>query len=185
MDNYRMKSIKYRSINLLGILLLIGIGCFSCYTKAGSTTVDRFYNLTVLESKLIMIIPKGNLKKEIVKSYRSFKFRDGLDGFNISGWFEPDSSYTSMKENWEGNIISWKKTKLPPPQKIQFSKQNAWEVVAYDMGREDCIGPNLKAHLVKEGTWIDLHLSFDCYAYGDREKLLSFLKNIKIQTKKG
>jgi hypothetical protein len=45
MDNYRMKSIKYRSINLLGILLIIGIGCFSCYTKAGLTSdFDDFFN---------------------------------------------------------------------------------------------------------------------------------------------
>jgi hypothetical protein len=65
MDNYRMKSIKYRSINLLGILLLIGILTGKIVIAHLKETMDYYERIEVaeIEGDLLKAVLSKNLKK--------------------------------------------------------------------------------------------------------------------------
>ena len=65
MDNYRMKSIKYRSINLLGILLLIGILTGKIVIAHLKETMDYYERIEVaeIEGDLLKAVLSKNLEK--------------------------------------------------------------------------------------------------------------------------
>ena len=163
-------------------------GCASHYTKPESafeiTEKEKSYAVTVPESKLLLIIPKGDLKRKpspIIGNYQNFTFEDKNTSFFVSGWFEPSRDFSGIKKNWESNIIRWKETKLPEPEYASFGKEGDWDFVTYVLERDNCIQSNMIAHLVKDNTWIELHLSFYCFASpGDRDHLISFLKTINV-----
>ena len=184
-----MKYTKTQITALSIMVISLIVGC-KAYTKAESTITStetkETYELTVPASKLLLSIPKKGLRKNIVKempSYRYFQFVNDKDNFIISGWFEPDTIYPGINKLWEDSVISWNNAGLSTPQKVSFSRNGIWDVVAYDMNNNHCIQPNLRAHTVSSGTWIELHLSFDCYSYSNRQGLFYFIKSIRVRTK--
>ena len=172
------------------MVFILLTGCPSHQKKSEPAIVinekAKSYEVTVPTSKLSLTIPKGDLKKPLssMESYQYFAFEDRKVDFYIYGWFESGHRFSGMKENWESNIIRWKKAGLLKPQKVSFVKEGNWDVVTYELKRNGCMQSNLRAHFVRAGTWIELHLSFYCYASsGDRERLISFLKTISVQEK--
>jgi len=124
MDNYRMKSIKYRRINLLGILLIIGIGCFSCYTKAGSTSdFDDFFN-KVDEDSNPKTINRAEWSKEknpedfdkIDKNKDGFITKEELKEVVNEAKYDLDAWFSKIDQDGNPKTINraeWSKEKNP------------------------------------------------------------------------
>ena len=122
---------------------------------------DDSFRLSVPVSRLVMIIPRGDLKvvhdsgSGPTAGPRYFHFEDAPHGIIISGWFEPADSYGGIKKFWKGETDSWKKN-----------------------------GSNthIRSEWVDLGTWIDVHISVTTAEPIDtaRAKAMSVLKSIRI-----
>jgi len=68
---------------------------------------------------------------------------------------------------------------------VAFTKIGAWEVVSYDVLAKGITVANLTAHLVKAGTWIELHLSAkQTRSLEDqRAMIIDVLGSIQVQEK--
>lgn len=170
------------------LLLLAGCAAVSYYNAKVEVEKDENrYRLTVSESKLAMTIPAEALTPSPIRTGgstdnpRYFHLKNEKTKFNISGWFEPDYMFSGAKKNFDAFHQNLIKANLPQPQNISFSKQGNWKAVSYDMSCGETSTPNLKAHWVQDGTWIDLHLSYDCSASGTLEDLLAFLSSVEIK----
>lgn len=74
---------------------------------------------------------------------------------NVSGWLEPAERYAGMKKFWakeSGGKING-----------VFGREGDWETVSYqiamNLGGKKTVQQHLRAELVRDGTWVDLHLS--------------------------
>jgi hypothetical protein len=66
------------------------------------------------------------------------------------------------------------------PENIEFLAVNSWEVVTYSLKTGDCKQSNFKANLIKEGTWIEIHLSSSC---NEEMNLKEYLEKISVEIK--
>lgn len=140
--------------------------------------LDHSYALTVPQSKLVLAMPKLNFqpnKPAPNASPRYFMFYDEKHLLGLSGWFEHESRFTSRDELWQKFLDRWPGK---PPTDVQFSQIGEWQVVKYKLEFAGQEQHNIKAHLVKNGTWLDIHIS----KLGDNpEQLLSqFLESLMI-----
>lgn len=128
------------------------------------------------QSKLRVEFP--NVKAEMA---REGYFLGGIDSLhiNVSGWLEPEQRYRGLEKFWakesRGKIAG------------TLGREGAWETVAYkiDLTAKDLVQWNLRAELVRDGTWVDLHLSTIGKA-GESDmpqRLLNVLREVKVSTK--
>jgi len=124
------------------------------------------YIVTVPVSRLVMTIPKGELRIQqgaasgAAKSPRYFYFADqAVPQLNISGWFESADGFTSIESFWRTETTGWKRAGVAAPQNVLFEHIGNWDAVLYDMHGSDVTNANIRAHWVRSGTWIDIHLS--------------------------
>lgn len=146
------------------------------------------FELTVPVSRLIMIIPKGNLSREdlgaggAAASPRYFSFVDHKSSLIISGWFESEEGYAGAETFWKRETARWKQA----PENVSFTKVGDWDVIAYDIPMP-IPGSNshFRAELAKKGTWIDVHMSLtsDRSSAESRAKLLEVLNQIQVKEK--
>jgi hypothetical protein len=174
-----------------------------CSTTGGTRPSEKIeikpagdsYALSVPVSKLMMALPRGNwsIKDQSAggggtASPRYFYFEDRKEASLIlSGWFEPDRSFTSVSKIWEQDTQAWKKRGLPEPVNVSFEKLGGWDAILYDHNFGSTVNSHLRAHWVQSGTWIDLHVSTTTKGTSaeNRKRLRAVLRGISISEKDG
>jgi hypothetical protein len=112
-----------------------------------------------------MVIPKAGLSRSNGNGFaptsnpRYFYFNDSSRGLVISGWFEPAEAFKGLKQFWADETEAWKRGDLPPAHNVQFGSIGEWQAITYDMDIPRGNNSHIRAHFVRAGTWIDLHLS--------------------------
>jgi hypothetical protein len=141
---------------------------------------ERVYELSVPVSRLVMTIPREGLTKMPMGTHpRYFYFAGEMI---VSGWFESGQRFKGIPEFWKSETDAWKRQGLAAPVDVVFAKEGSWEVIAYDMPTKLGSIPNLRAHWVQAGTWIDMHISMPVKSGpGARSKLLELLRSIEVR----
>lgn len=188
---------RFKEVIILSIVssLILVCGCtvYRNYTAKIEidTNIDS-YKLTTSVSKFTIVIPKNNLMpdKDVKKMFkggtenpRYFNFKDKETRLIISGWFEPNYIYPGMEKYFYGMTNEWKSKGLPLPENVNFFRHNDWRITSYDMPCSKSYSPNIHAHFLKENTWIDLHISYDCGSGRKVVDLINFLDTIRIVSK--
>lgn len=146
------------------------------------------YVLTVPVSKLSLSIPSQGLTQGgpsaggSTNNPRYFYFSDEARGLIVSGWFEPAGRFPGVEANWQLDQAAWKKNGLPPPADVSFGKVSDWEVVFYEQPTPDASNSHIRAHLVRAGTWIDVHISVATKGAGssNRQAASAFLDALVV-----
>lgn len=185
---------KFRVLPIL--LIVLFVSTLSIYATAAQNQieikiVDNNYEITIPSSQLILSIPKGGLITPDIDKFgaadnpRYFYLADTSGKLIISGWFEPDRSFTGVKNIWEQDSAKWSQDGLPPFQNVLFTKIENWDVVIYDINVPNISNSHIRAHWVQAGTWIDIHLSYTIKKSNQdiRTKLQDILKTIQVKRK--
>lgn len=145
------------------------------------------YWLAVPVSRLAMSLPKGGLSRKNGPSNhpRYFYFEDPALHLIVSGWFEPEQEFAGVKEVWSKDTRAWRRSGLPEPRGVSFTKIDKWDAVVYDMEVPGGTNAHIRAHWVQAGTWIDIHLSITSNesSQNARARLESLLKSIAVTEK--
>jgi len=181
----------------LGLFLLLSPFAVTPYAAAAApenvtlkvSEVENNYVLSVPISKLVMLLPKGNLiqKQNAVggstASPRYFYFQDKGRTLMVSGWFESSINYSDFNKYWNEDKDSWRSRNLPTPTNAKFFKVGGWEGVVYDLPFPKGENSHIRAHWLQAGTWIDLHLSLTSESRNSRsrEELLELLNSIQVK----
>ena len=179
---------------LAGVISLL----FAFRIRAGNSTTDSTlvvseeadsYVLNVPASKVVLRLPKGGFQRMSVASGgatgspRYFAFDDKKSGVIISGWLESSKRYKGFGKLWSADKQSFIKQGLKIEEE-RPGKIGDWDCVFYVVS----LGPgmrqqNLRACLVAEGTWVDVHLSLNAPAT-DQEGLEKVLSSIVVERRK-
>jgi hypothetical protein len=147
----------------------------------------RDYRLSVPVSRLVLTIPKGGFNRATSRaaggaasSPRYFYFTDEARRLQLSGWFENAQGFSGVNKFWEAETAQWRRSNLPEPRDVSFTKTGGWDAMVYDVA--DAAGPSshVRAHWVQADTWIDLHVST---MSGSREGLVTLLKTLEVKEK--
>jgi hypothetical protein len=182
------------------LLVVIAVLLGGCATTTGGpvpTANDRiqfiehngFYGSVMPVSKLTMIFPKGGWAQKDnnigggTSSPRYFYFEDKTNSYIMSGWFEPDRLFTSVKKLWEAESAKQQKGGLPAAVNVTYEQFNGWNTVMYDYVVAGIgTSSHIRGHWVQSGTWIDLHISTTTNksAAENRKKLKALLKGFGV-----
>jgi hypothetical protein len=184
MNNYLHKS------KLLAILCVVGLmGCSSTSNTTrhksdiSQNIVGDRIELTVAASKVKLRLPKMGLVKQdinLTASRRYFNYADAQSSLHLSGWFEPQIAYKGIQNNWQTFVKHWPGE---PFENVTFTTIKDWEYVSYIVPLPNCHQVNLKAHALKQGTWIELHLSGGCQSAGNDDVIVDYLKQVEVLVK--
>ena len=155
--------------------------------------VNGSYHLSVPVSRLTMTMAKSNWSPKDKSSLggatqnpRYFYFEDEKEASQImSGWFEQDHLFRGVPALWEQDTKSWKKVGLPEPINVSFEKFGGWDTVMYDHVFGNALSSHVRAHWVRSGTWIDVHISTTTNnsSAENRAKLKALLSDISVSEK--
>ncbi len=148
---------------------------------------DQYLEVTVPLAKLAIRVPKMGFKVVPAQnvggataSPRYFMLRDEVRGVGLSGWFEPASAFEGVKDTRPGTLQG--KTILH--QNVSRQKAGDWDTLEFDMVDESLRlnMANMHAHLVRAGSWVELHLSSNSMlSLTEQHALLSsVLRSIQI-----
>ena len=179
------------------VVLGVALSCAPKLVSGGEpdhlviTELPAAFQLTVPVSSLVMEIPKGGLTQPSVSregsraNPRYFYFADEVTGVLLSGWFESDAGFSGVQKFWADELAAWPKMKLPTPEDVTFRKIGGWDTVVYRVPVPTGTNPNIRAHWVQAGTWIDLHLSVlsTSPAADALAQLETLLKSIRVSVK--
>jgi len=151
-------------------------------------TLKGKYAITAPYGKISLHIPKGRLSRKKFRQAGSsynpnyFHFEDAENNLVVSGRFRSANGFPGIKTFWEYHLKEWKRKKCPIPQDVLFVDIGAWKVIIYDVTCPDGYGAHLSAHWLKEGKWIDLHLSMtsDQEDVGAKSRLLGLLRRMRV-----
>jgi hypothetical protein len=127
---------------------------------------DTFYKLHDPDGKLVLKIPRRDLVVQgkpgtggATESPRYFLLTETSSDLALSGWMEPASDYAGLEQFWKDETAAAKKAKGFEAKKVRFSKHDGWDLIAYDVSLpvKDVNNTHIRAELVRNGTWIDLH----------------------------
>lgn len=184
--------------SMLRMLCAIALAFVSFGAKATpadeSIVIDETessFIVTVPISQVVMEVPKGTL---IMKSEwkgtsyshpRYFIFKASHRALILTGWFEPAQAFEGLENHWASENQAWKKNGLPEPLNVVIDETGIWQTVMYEMDVPDITNSHIRAHLVRSGTWIDLHLSLTSLDSPEenRKLLLSLLESITVKDK--
>jgi hypothetical protein len=165
----------------------------TCQESSKATTLEIVesagnYVLTVPVSRLVMTIPKGRLAVKAsgaggsTDSPRYFYFEDKDSALFISGWFESDEGFPGIKQFWANETAAQKRGGLPEPRDVTFVQLGGWNAVIYEINSPIGRNSHIRAHWVRAGTWIDIHLSLtaDLTQKEIRERLQNVLQTIGV-----
>ncbi len=156
--------------------------------KLAIQETDDSFRLSVPVSRLVMTIPRGDLKvvhdsgSGPTAGPRYFHFEDAPHGIIISGWFESAQSYGGIQKFWKGETDAWKKNHLPNPKDTSIVKIDKWDAILYDIKLPEGSNTHIRSEWVDLGTWIDVHISVTTAEPIDaaRAKAMGVLKSIRI-----
>lgn len=181
------------------IAALIMIGACATPGGPGPSPSERIriletngrYIFSVPVSQLLMTMPKRgwSLKNNDIggstSNPRYFYFENGAEHAILSGWFEPDRLFTSVKQLWEEESGKRQKGSLPAAANVTYEQLGGWDTVMYDYVMGELTSSHIRGHWVQSGTWIDLHISItDKSATENRKKLKTLLKEVKVADKR-
>ena len=175
---------RTKRIAFVAALLLLGACATGDEESIDAWQAGDFYFVTVGVSKLVMMMPKGDLLPHPASNessrYSMFAARD--DSLIVSGWFEPDRLFPGIDEYWKQKIASSRKAGIPAERDVQFSKLGNWQVITYEVEVPNVTSTHMLAHWVQSGTWIELHLSTTTtgLAADNRANLTEFLQGISV-----
>lgn len=148
---------------------------------------EQSVEITVPVAKLVIRIPKANFRRlprpdvgGATASPRYFVLYDEIRNIRLSGWFEPSSAFVGVKDIppsvLNGKTIAHKN--------VAYKKIGDWDTVEFD-DVDDSIKlnmANIKAHLVRAGSWVELHLSINSLQplTEKHELLADFLRSIQV-----
>ncbi|RTL41361.1 MAG: hypothetical protein EKK49_02040 [Rhodocyclaceae bacterium] len=151
------------------------------------TEQAQAFEISVPVSSLSIRLPKAGFKRELPRnvsgataSPRYFMFSDDARGIRLSGWFESASRFEGVKDSpptvLQGRTLAH--------QNVVKKKTGAWDTVESDQvdGSLHLNMTNIHAHVVRAGSWIELHLSMNSAQplATQREQLAEVLRSIQI-----
>lgn len=171
---------------LIFTCIFLIFGCSSHSVQESNLTAQEFEStieLTVPASKVKMTIPKFEFVKQKdnpTNSYRYFYYWDTNKQLGISGWFEQASLYKGTQTHWKQFLSKWSGNQ---PTNVSFEKLNNWEVVRYNIDVQGCSQSNVKAFLVQNKTWLEIHVSSFCKDGLKQADITDFIKKISVEDK--
>jgi hypothetical protein len=132
-------------------------------SESGSVQIEESpagLRVSVPASRIVMILPKGRLKKvPALDRPGYFYFTDEARSLIVSGWFEPAERFPGIKKFWDDETRNASGHGSPEMQEVTFTKVGDWDAILYDLRIPEITNSNVRAHWVSNGTWIDVHLS--------------------------
>lgn len=185
-------------IRLVITLILCFSNKFSAYAATSNDTLQITrsavgYVLDVPVSRIQLTLPDTKLIDLTIKMRKSandrryFYFSDEARGLSVSGWFEQAASFPGISKFWQDEIAVWKRNSLPAPLNVSAVQFNKWQAIFYDIDSSKESGKHVRAELVQNGTWIDLHISIldSASPPPTRSMLEDILNSIVVTTKLG
>jgi len=149
--------------------------------------------LTVPASALKLTFPRGGLAEihptGSQSNPRYFNFANMDRGWVISGWIEPASTFQGYDKFWESEFAAMKKIGFNMKERPASVEVGDWKAIAYELALPASAGTavnsHLRAELIKDGTWVDLHISVtgDMPLAQARSEALEVLKSIVVTHK--
>jgi hypothetical protein len=178
-----MKKNPWVAAMVLGALLA---ACAAPVSKPVSSIQNRgsVYSIAVPSTALALEFPADGFKIAQADDYRPYYFlTNEKTRLNVSFNFEPAAKCTTSeacRDYFAG------KTKGAYPNKTNWRSSKVGDVYA----SENLDGPvngldlrqqHMNAHIVRDGVWIDVHLSKVRFQEADRELFLSFVRSIRLR----
>ena len=159
-------------------------------TTVGPDTIT----LQVPVSAISLTFPKGGLKPDdeprsgAQGNPRYFHFADDARGLIVSGWIESSRSFQGYDKFWAGEFAAMKQAGITPTSAPSFVKAGDWIAAAYEVtipGKNGSVNTHLRAELLQENTWVDLHISLTASisVAEARSVALRFLNSIEVAKK--
>jgi hypothetical protein len=151
----------------------------------------RGLDFTVPESRILLrmpaigLEPKGGPRAGAASNPGYFHLARREPMLIVSGWLEPASRYSGLKAFWDEESRSPAYAGAGAPRKVDFLREGAWEVVAFEIPLAGAVSVHVRAERVEAGTWIDLHLSTTDARAAEalRGELLEVLRSIRVVEK--
>jgi hypothetical protein len=128
-------------------------------------------------------VTQQRLKPDGTAGY--FMLTKGMGGLTVSMFIEPakDCSSAVACREW-----AWKaeQTRLKDIQNVQKSEIGDATVIEYfqpTVGKLKIDQQNMHAYFVKDGYWIDFHLSQVAYKPADRSRFVDFIEGVQFGPK--
>ena len=161
-------------------------GCASQASKPVSSIQSRgsVYSIAVPSTALVLEFPAEGFKIAQADDYRPYYFlTNEKTRLNVSFNFEPASKCRSSEacrdyfaEKVKGaypNKKNWRSSKVGD---VYASENLDGPVNGLDLRQQ-----HMNAHLVRDGVWIDVHLSKVRFQEGDRELFVNFVRSIRVK----
>jgi hypothetical protein len=154
------------------------------------TTFQDSFELSVPVSNLTLVIPRGSLasaeepRTGATASPRYFHFVDEKRGLVLTGWFESAASWSGFDKFWLGELSAMKNNGVSISKAPDVFAAGPWQAAAYDIDLPNRgTSENLRAELVRDGTWIDVHISVtsDRPHSADRAAAVELLKSMVVR----
>jgi hypothetical protein len=152
------------------------------------TLAGKLYEISFPPAHALLTMPKEGFVEAVERigggtenpSY--FKLNDETSGMIISGWFEPAQKFPGVDDFWKGFAGELKREGAPETKDVEFQNIGEWRTEFYDYELEGTGNSHLKAELVRNGAWIDLHLSITSHESEKvrRQKLHHLMDSIVV-----
>jgi hypothetical protein len=170
------------------VLLALIAGCAAPGGRSVSSIEKQgpVYSIAVPSTALFLEFPADGFKIEQADDRRPYYFlSNSKTRLNVSFNFEPA---TRCKSSESCRDYFAEKLKAAYPNKKNWRSFKVGDVFA----SENLDGPvsgldlrqqHVNAHIVREGVWIDVHLSKVRYQEAERELFLDFVRSIRVRAK--
>lgn len=187
MQNVNMK----KSISFLFLMVILSYFLQSCTGSEYLVKENNKYIISYEYSQWILSFPIDNYKFSSVKS--------SLDGATCYYLFTNDENHLTVsfyleKAKKDEDAISYRdqtfsevKFLYPNIEHVVKTNLKDCSVVEYyipDMFGEKINQQNMNAHFVKDGLWVDLHISKVNFHENERETFYNFLKSVSFSPAK-
>ena len=172
---------------ILAFLCALLSACAASVSKPVSSihTDGWVYNIAVPSTALVLEFPAEGFKIQQADDYRPYYFlTNGKTGLNVSFNFEPAAKCTTSeacRDYFAGrmkgaypNKTNWRSSKVGD---VYASENIDGPVNGFDLRQQ-----HMNAHIVRDGVWIDVHLSKVRYQEADRELFLRFVRSIRVRS---
>jgi len=175
---------------LWSILVVLGAllaACAAPVSKPVSSIQNKgsVYSIAVPSTALALEFPAAGFKIAQADDYRPYYFlTNDKTRLNVSFNFEPAakcSTSEACRDHFAGRM------KGAYPNKTNWRSSKVGDVYASENLDGPVNGLDLKqqhmnAHIVRDGVWIDVHLSKVRYQEADRELFLNFVRSIRVRS---
>jgi hypothetical protein len=177
---------KNPSVALVVVGALLA-ACAAPVSKPVSSIQNKgtVYSIAVPTTALALEFPADGFKIAQADDYRPYYFlTNDKTRLNVSFNFEPAAkcgTSEACRDYFAG------RTKGAYPNKTNWRSSKVGDVYA----SENLDGPvngldlrqqHMNAHIVRDGVWIDVHLSKVRYQEADRELFLNFVRSIRVRS---